>query len=362
MEPGSVDANATPDRIHRKKKKHEHKRKRHREDEHERRRKRHREHGTKERRKKKSRGHAHQQSESAQPERVSLGGGSAPGGSGTCHYDFLDDSPSSGSDYDSELGERTYQMWATLLGRAERVPDDGERAWSERLRAEQHDEDTAGGTHDYLESWNGGDVVDAQEDWFDMIAAARAAKQAAQEAMARAERAASLATAQRQSGGRHASSFSDDAIGENERRRRQAEAEAALDASTRQKEIDTSREVEVARARARAAYANGWAALLEGADPRRLLCVSDFPWPQSLAVQGAAESGMITVEAIEDIVLLPGISATERRKALQSEMRRWHPDKFGARWGGRLVESDAALVLERVKQVAQSLNELLKRC
>ena len=41
------------------------------------------------------------------------------------------------------------------------------------------------------------------------------------------------------------------------------------------------------------------------------------------------------------------------------ELRRWHPDKFTARWGGSLAPSDAAAVLDGVKRVSQALNELL---
>ena len=47
-----------------------------------------------------------------------------------------------------------------------------------------------------------------------------------------------------------------------------------------------------------------------------------------------------------------------RRKLLQAEQRRWHPDKFVARWAGRLRGEEETAVLERVTRIAQCLNEL----
>ena len=36
--------------------------------------------------------------------------------------------------------------------------------------------------------------------------------------------------------------------------------------------------------------------------------------------------------------------------------RRWHPDKFGQRFGHQLYKSDAEKIMERVKQVFQRLS------
>ena len=42
-------------------------------------------------------------------------------------------------------------------------------------------------------------------------------------------------------------------------------------------------------------------------------------------------------------------------------MRRWHPDKFVARWGTRMLPEERDALLLRIKQVAQCLTELLHR-
>ena len=61
---------------------------------------------------------------------------------------------------------------------------------------------------------------------------------------------------------------------------------------------------------------------------------------------------------IEVIILQPNTEAAQRRRVIQIELRRWHPDKFTAKWGKRLLASEAEAVLVGVKQVAQALNNL----
>jgi hypothetical protein len=46
------------------------------------------------------------------------------------------------------------------------------------------------------------------------------------------------------------------------------------------------------------------------------------------------------------------------RLALRRELMRWHPDKFGARFGGRLAAGDKEAVLAGVQAVAQQLTAL----
>ena len=52
--------------------------------------------------------------------------------------------------------------------------------------------------------------------------------------------------------------------------------------------------------------------------------------------------------------------AAARRRALQDELRRWHPDKFVARFGGALREAERDDILAGVKRVSQCLTELLR--
>lgn len=44
--------------------------------------------------------------------------------------------------------------------------------------------------------------------------------------------------------------------------------------------------------------------------------------------------------------------------ALRKELMRWHPDKFGARFGGRLAAADKESILAGVQAVAQQLTSL----
>ena len=52
--------------------------------------------------------------------------------------------------------------------------------------------------------------------------------------------------------------------------------------------------------------------------------------------------------------------AEAARRRVRAELMRWHPDKFGARFGPRLAARERAGVLERVKAVAQMLTELAR--
>lgn len=131
-------------------------------------------------------------------------------------------------------------------------------------------------------------------------------------------------------------------------------------------EADAARREEVKRRRAAAAhvaahhsYEAGWLALgkHEGS-----ISLEDVPWPcEHPAAEGSSgDAGF--AERIGRVVLPAGGSGMDvvtRRKALQVEQRRWHPDKFTSRWGGRLMESTREAVLERVKQVSQALNALI---
>ena len=48
----------------------------------------------------------------------------------------------------------------------------------------------------------------------------------------------------------------------------------------------------------------------------------------------------------------------ERKSAYRRLIRRWHPDKFGARFGERVrAGGEEARVMERVNAVARALNQ-----
>ena len=52
-----------------------------------------------------------------------------------------------------------------------------------------------------------------------------------------------------------------------------------------------------------------------------------------------------------------GGEAKEVRERIREEVRRWHPDKFVQKLGERIVVEEREEVLERVKAVAQALND-----
>jgi triphosphoribosyl-dephospho-CoA synthetase len=48
----------------------------------------------------------------------------------------------------------------------------------------------------------------------------------------------------------------------------------------------------------------------------------------------------------------------EQRRRLRTELVRWHPDKFVAKFGRRLAAGDRERVLERVNALSQQLNAI----
>ena len=96
-------------------------------------------------------------------------------------------------------------------------------------------------------------------------------------------------------------------------------------------------------------------------DARALsLGFTDVPWPP-----------------LECAAYLQGLAHLERqqhgqgdgqrraaRRAYARACRRWHPDKFAARWGPLLAPADRAAILQQVQQISQGINmawEVLRR-
>lgn len=93
----------------------------------------------------------------------------------------------------------------------------------------------------------------------------------------------------------------------------------------------------------RAAYEARWQAFVTTSGP---LNYASVPWLTE------SEDG------IRAIILYGTQSKAEERKRLRLELMRWHPDKFVARFGGRLVNEDRARVAARVNSMSQMLNLL----
>jgi hypothetical protein len=79
----------------------------------------------------------------------------------------------------------------------------------------------------------------------------------------------------------------------------------------------------------------------------------DVPWPAVPPGGDLAEEAMMLPAALRG-------DADARRRAVREALRRWHPDKFGQRFGSRLAAADRDRILERVKAVSQALTALVQ--
>ena len=117
-------------------------------------------------------------------------------------------------------------------------------------------------------------------------------------------------------------------------------------------------------AEARARYLAAWAALGARADSAAPLRLRDVPWPRRAppsAPGGDEAEASFSVEEVATRVFDASMDGAARRRAVQAELRRWHPDKFVGRWGSRVLPEEREVLLLRIKQVAQCLTELLNR-
>jgi len=103
----------------------------------------------------------------------------------------------------------------------------------------------------------------------------------------------------------------------------------------------------------RAAYDAKWATL-EGLAAAATITYAHIPFIND--ANGAAAPP----DALRALVLF-GVKGGPAgvRSRLRSEVLRWHPDKFEARWGSRLAAGDRDRILARVKEVAQQLTEMM---
>ena len=288
-------------------------------------------------------------------------------------------------------GEDDYEGGA--CGRRTTREDEEEREWQAKLREEsdfEREEASVGGFGPWGDDGSGGgnDGEGGDEDgddWFTAVAAQMAARNAqrAREAQERAEAAAAAAwgarMAERRGWGKAgaASATTDAQQGESARA-------SAAEAAERQRRADEAfRRLQqqqqqardhAARAEARARYIAAWLRLQppqgQAADQRSApLRMADFPWPcraaardqSSASTPGPAAAVLTADEVAFHVFGDEMLEAQARRKALQSELRRWHPDKFEGRYGALIAEEAREAVLLRVKAVAQCLTELMGR-
>lgn len=124
--------------------------------------------------------------------------------------------------------------------------------------------------------------------------------------------------------------------------------------------------VEAARDR----YAKGWASLsawdetvaVGPAVPTRKLGFAEIPWPVLAAPAGGAGPLRLILDDLRQLIVpADAAGSAAARRSVQDELRRWHPDKFVARFGGVLLASEKDAVLEGVNLTSQCLTELLSQ-
>ena len=93
-----------------------------------------------------------------------------------------------------------------------------------------------------------------------------------------------------------------------------------------------------------AAHESKWAALLADAASAEPIAYEDVPWPPT--TRGAVSS-----------CAGRGADAAKLRRTYRRFVLRWHPDKFAARFGARLVDADKERVMERVHDVSRAVVE-----
>lgn len=107
---------------------------------------------------------------------------------------------------------------------------------------------------------------------------------------------------------------------------------------------------------ARTRYENKWCALLS----QRVVTLRNMPWPVAPPPTERSPPTM-TLETVREFLLLGGDAAlSDARVLLQSELKRWHPDKFCVQWGTKLDANERCAILEGVKEVTRILVALKK--
>ena len=87
-----------------------------------------------------------------------------------------------------------------------------------------------------------------------------------------------------------------------------------------------------------------------------LLGWGDIPWPLS-------KDNLGDLTKVEEFIFFDMCKDTdEYKKYLREQQIQWHPDKFLQKCGARLKDEDRERIMERVKQIAQILNQLSSGC
>lgn len=99
----------------------------------------------------------------------------------------------------------------------------------------------------------------------------------------------------------------------------------------------------------RAKYEARWHVFATAAKDKQV-CFIDVPWLVDDIDQDKTE--------LTDFVLYGAVTADEQRRRSRAELMRWHPDKFIAKFGARLLATDRTRILDKVNTISQLLNSI----
>lgn len=99
----------------------------------------------------------------------------------------------------------------------------------------------------------------------------------------------------------------------------------------------------------RAKYEAQWH-VFASLDKTQQIQYSDVPWLVEDLTEDKAQ--------LTDFVLYGTTTVEERRRRSRSELMRWHPDKFTAKFGRRLNARDRQRILDKVNAMSQLLNSI----
>lgn len=85
-----------------------------------------------------------------------------------------------------------------------------------------------------------------------------------------------------------------------------------------------------------------WAAFVDRADKRQELRLEHIPFPTTLELKS----------------VVGGLSGADNRDSIKLMLLRWHPDKFGQKFGTLLRADERLSILERVKQTFQQIQQI----
>ena len=87
---------------------------------------------------------------------------------------------------------------------------------------------------------------------------------------------------------------------------------------------------------------------------QRLMCDKLFGSLQKASSVDIPFEGLSDKQIIH--IIFEDIGGDRVSKKIKDEIRRWHPDKFKQKLGGKFVAGDKDLIMERVKTISQALN------